>query len=104
MTRLAPRDQMEKNTYGGSSGYARHVLPRRILLHLPESGEQPIRCLDTRPNLRSIIRRICVKGYIIDLDYNPGRLLRDDNGYFKVFLGNRHTVYMITIIEDTPIE
>jgi hypothetical protein len=70
----------------------------------PERGEQPIRCSDTRPNLRSIIRRICVKGYIIDLDYNPGRLLRDDNGYFKVFLGNQHTVYMLTIIEDTPAE
>jgi hypothetical protein len=36
------------------------------------------------------------------VDLNPGRLLQDDNGYFKVFLGNRRTVYMITIIEDTP--
>jgi hypothetical protein len=87
-----------KTTSGGSSGYARRVLPRRILLHLP------IRCSDTRPNLRSIIRRICAKGYIVDIDYKPGRLSRDDNGYFKVFLGNRRTVYMLTIIEDTPAE
>ena len=54
-----------------------------------ERGEQAIRCSDTCPNLRSIISCICAKGYIVDLDYyNPGRLLRDNNGYFKVFLGN----------------
>jgi len=67
-----------------------------------ERGEQPIMCSDTRPNLRSIIHRICSKGYIVDLDYNPGRLLRDDNGYFKVLLGNWCTVYILTIYEDTP--
>ena len=69
-----------------------------------ESGEQPIRCSDTRPNLGSIIRRICAKGYLVGLTYNPGRLLREDNGEFKVLLGNRRTVYMLTIFKDTPAE
>ena len=67
-----------------------------------ERGEQPIRCSDTRPNLKSIIHRISEKGYLDGLNYNPGRLLRDDNGYFKVLLGNRRTVYMLTIYKDTP--
>jgi hypothetical protein len=38
------------------------------------------------------------------VDSNPGRLLSDDNGHFKVFLGTRRSTYMITIIEDTPIK
>jgi hypothetical protein len=41
---------------------------------------------------------------MVDVDLNRGRLLREDNGHFKVFLGNRRTVYMIAIIEDTPNE
>jgi hypothetical protein len=35
---------------------------------------------------------------------NPSRLLQEDNGEFKMFLGNRRTVYMLTIYEDTPAE
>ena len=64
-----------------------------------ERGEQPRRCSDTRPNLKSIICRISEKGYLVGLNYNPGRLLRDD---IKVLLGNRRTVYMLTIYKDTP--
>ena len=60
-------------------------------------GEQPIRCSDTRPNLGSIIRRIRAKGYLVHLMLNPTRLLQEDNGEFKIFLGNRRTVYMLTI-------
>ena len=49
-------------------------------------------------------RRIYTTGYIVGIEHNPGRLSRDNNGYCKVFLGNRSTVYMLTIIEDTPAE
>ncbi len=68
-----------------------------------ERGEQPIRCSDTCPNLKSIIRRISKKRYLVGLNYNPGRLLQDD---IKVILGNRRTVYiyMLTIYKDTPAE
>jgi len=66
-----------------------------------ERGEQPIRCSDTRPNLKSIIRRISEKGYLVGLNYNPGRILRDN---IKVLLGNRCTVYMLTIYKDTPAD
>ena len=69
-----------------------------------ERGEQPIRCSDTRPNLGSIIRRIRTKGYLIHLTLNPTRLLQEDNGKFKILLGNRRTVYMLTIYKDTPAE
>ena len=69
-----------------------------------ERGEQPIRCSDTRPHLGSIICRIHAIGYLIDLTLNPTRLLREDNGKFKVFLGNRRTAYMLTIYADTPAE
>jgi hypothetical protein len=47
-------------------------------------------------------RRICTTGYTVDIEHNPGRLSRDNNGYYKVFLGNRSTVYIPTIIENTP--
>ena len=67
-------------------------------------GEQPIRCSDNRPNLKSLIQQISTTGYIVDVDFNPGRLLSNDNGHFKVFLGTRRSTYMITIIEDTPSE
>ncbi len=63
-----------------------------------EKGEQPIRCL------KSLIRRISTKGYIVDVDSNPGRLLSVNNGHFKVFLGTRRSTYMITIIKDKPIK
>ena len=82
-------------------GYVLDELPGFCYIYL-ERGEQPIRCSDTRPDLRSIIRRICAKGYLVGLNYNPGRLLRDNNGYFKVLLDNRRTVYMLTIYKDTP--
>ena len=48
--------------------------------------------------------RICTTGYIVGIEHNPRRLSRDDNGYCKVFLGNQSTVYMLTIIKDTPAE
>jgi hypothetical protein len=35
---------------------------------------------------------------------NPTRLLQEDNSKFKVFLGIRRMVYMLTIYEDTPAE
>jgi hypothetical protein len=35
---------------------------------------------------------------------NPTRLLQEDNGKFKVFLGNRRTAYMLTIYANTPAE
>jgi hypothetical protein len=69
-----------------------------------ERGEQPIRCSDTRPHLGSIIHRIHAKGYLVHLTLNLTRLLQDDNGEFKVFLGNRSTAYMLTIYADTPAE
>jgi hypothetical protein len=46
--------------------------------------------------------RLCTAGYIVGIEHKPGRLSRDDNGYYKVFLDNRSTVYMLTTIEDTP--
>jgi hypothetical protein len=45
-----------------------------------------------------------VKGYLVGLTYNPGRLLQEDNGYFKALLGNRRKVYMLTIYKDTPAD
>ena len=95
MARQAPRDRTEKplpephvSTHGvfyqGGSCY----------IYL-ERGEQPVRCSDTRPNLGSIICRIRAKGYLVHLTHNPTRLLQEDNGKFKVLLGNRRTVYML---------
>ena len=55
------------------------------------------------PTLKSLIQQIPTTGYTAK-DSNPGRLLSDDNGQFRGFLGTRRLTYMINIIEDTPRE
>jgi hypothetical protein len=43
------------------------------------------------------------KGYLVDWDPNPSRLLSDDNGYFTISVGN-HTAHMLNAYTDTPEE
>ena len=102
MARQAPRDRTEKPLPEPRVGTRGVFYQGGFCYIYLDRGEQPIKCLDTRPNLGSIIRRIHTKGYLVGLTYNPGRLLQDNYGNFKVLLGNRRTVYMLTIYKDTP--
>jgi hypothetical protein len=97
MAQRAQRDWMEKPLPEACVGTRGVFYQGGCCYIYLERGEQPIRCSDTHPNLGSIICRICAKGYLVGLNYNPRRLLREDNGYFKVLLGNWRTVYMLTI-------
>ena len=103
MARRAPRDRTEKPLPEARVGTRGVFYQGGFCYIYLERGEQPIRCSDTRPNLKSIIRRISKKGYLVGLNYNPGRLLQDD---IKVILGNWCTVYiyMLIIYKDTPAE
>jgi hypothetical protein len=102
MARRAPRDWTEKPLPEPRVG-TRGVFDQGGFCYIYlKKGEQPIRCLDIHPNIGSIICRIRAKGYLVGLTYNSGRLLPEDNGDFKVLLGNRRTVYMLTIYKDTP--
>jgi hypothetical protein len=92
MARRAPRDRTENPLPEARVDTCGVFYQGGFCYIYLERGEQPITCSDTRPNLRSIICRICAKGYLVGQNYNPGRLLRDDNGYFKVLPGNRHTI------------
>ena len=103
-TRPTPRDRMIRQLPEHRTGCCGTFYQGGFAYIYLEKGEQPIRCSDNRPNLKSLFRQISAKGYIVDVDSNPGRLLSDDNGHFKVLLGTRRLTYMITIIEDTPIE
>ena len=102
MARQAPRDWTENPLPEPRVGTRGVFYQGGFCYIYLDRGEQPIKCLDTRPNLGSIIHRVRAKGYLVGLTYNPGRLLREDNGEFKVLLGNRRTVFMLTIYKDTP--
>ena len=102
IARQVPRDRVKKPLPEPCVGTSRVFSQGRFCYIYLKRGEQPIRCSDTCPNLGSIICRIGAKGYLVSLTYNPGRLLQEDNGDFKVLLGNRRTVYMLTIYKDTP--
>ena len=104
MAQQAPRDRTKKPLPEPRVGTRGVFYQGGFCYIYLKRGEQPIRCSDTRPNLRSIIRRIRAKGYLVHLTHNPTRLLQEDNGEFKVLLGNRRTVYMLTIYNDTPAE
>ena len=104
MARQAPRDRVKKPLLEPRVGTRGVFYQGGFCYIYLERGEQPIRCSDTRPNLGSIICRIRAKGYLVRLTHNPTRLLQEDNGEFKVLLGNRRTVYMLTIYNDTPAE
>ncbi len=104
MAQQAPRDRTKKPLPEPRVGTRGVFYQGGFCYIYLERGEQPIRCSDTRPNLGSIIRRIRAKGYLVRLTHNPTRLLREDSGEFKVLLGNRRTVYMLTIYNDTLAE
>ena len=71
--------------------------------HIYLDNGETVKCSINRPNVRVLIRKICAKGYLVDWDRNPSRLLSKDNGYFKIFLGTG-TIHMITVYTDTPEE
>ncbi len=61
---------------------------------------ETVKCSTNCPNIQVLIQKICAKGYLVGWDQNPKRLLRNNNGYFKIFVGT-HTVHMLTVYDDT---
>jgi hypothetical protein len=90
----APRDRTIRPLPEPRTGWRGVVYQGGFTYIYLARGKQPIRCSDNRPNIQSLIRRTVDQEYMVDVDLNPGRLLREDNGHFKVFLGNRQTVYL----------
>ena len=72
-------------------------------LHIYLDNGETLKCSTNRPNIWALIRCICVKGYLIDWHQNPSRLMSNNNGEFKIFVGN-HTVHMLSVCTDTPAE
>ena len=70
-----------------------------IYLDNGETGK----CSTNHPNVWVLTQKICAKGYLVDWDRNPSRLLSRDNGHFKIFLGNC-TIHMLTVYTNTPEE
>ena len=87
---------------GGTSGLARSDTPGRVFPHLPwQRRNSQVHQLPKHMGPHS--KHMHQRGYLVDWDLNPSRLLSEDNGYFKIFVGN-HTIHMLTVYTNTPEE
>ena len=71
--------------------------------HIYLNNGETVKCSTNCPNIRVLIRKKCAKGHLVDWDQNPSTLLSEDNGYFKIFVGN-HTAHILTIYNGTQEE
>jgi hypothetical protein len=62
-----------------------------------KNGET-LMCPTNCPSIRDLIRHIRTKGYLVDHIINPSSLMSDNNGIFKIVLGDN----MLIVIPDTP--
>ena len=81
----------------------RGVILRGGYSHIYLDNGETVKCSTNCPNIQVLIQKICTKGYLVDWNSNPSRLLSADNGRFNIFVGN-YIVYMLTVYTDTPEE
>ena len=104
--KIMPRKELTPRTEAllpeGRVGW-QGVILRGGYSHIYLDNGETDKCSTNRPNIWVLIQKICAKGYLVDWDPCPSRLLREDNGYFKIFVRN-HTIHMLTIYNNTPEE
>jgi hypothetical protein len=66
-------------------------------------NEETAKCSTNPPNKQAFIQKICAKGYLVDWNSNPSRLLSAGNRHFKIFV-RKHTVYVLTVYTNTSEE